>query len=1052
MRKVTMLTFLALLSFSALLANEVVLGSGVQDVITKEAIARQPNVIPVTPWSNKTIPANRLETKGLHGEVLEPTSQSGERFESMIDYTNFPDGPYGGFIFEGTDSALVWFRPATECTVNKIDVRFNSDGELVGETVYLQLYSVKETWVEGLGGNGTYDFSQADYISGDNGPHDQLLWEAPINVTEVGINTQYEVNLADWGGIVDVGSNDFIVVIGVPEGNGGGADFYYSQFWNDRGQHHGWKYYHGAAGWKSRFNFMFMATVDYYGDPPPFITDETDLDDVYFSDDPGPYSVSANIYDVGTATFTGGLTAIEFRYSVNGVADTLDLSAQIPSADSMYTAELTGLVVGDVVDYSFYAADNGADDVGGIMHEATSPLPLLFNVLEANPLASILIVDDNTAGVAADYWAPILEEGGWVFDYWNVVANGIPTAGILANYQTLLWAQGTATGGILADFGMDDILIAPFLDAGGNFFLSSSDYMGIVEDNFSGEWLSPTLSTFLPGYLHVSDYVSDANVGTVSELSDDTLYTGVAGSLISDDYADVEFEVNPGAIGFSNWADEANATSDAEVAFMVYSNYLDEDWVEAGVLYDGTYKTVFLPWQFEAIVDDAIRFDVMANILSFFNELATPKVKYDGGDRYAQGTGAGDVVVLGSATDGDGTIVSMSVDYTLDGGANWLSVAMTAGEAAIPALAIGDTVSFMVTATDNDGLIGKSNTINVWKIDFTPAADVLYVGDDYYTWYYADDYDAANYARTQTAAAAASLTIQYYDLDELFLMDTRSILNQYSAVIWNAYADWDGAYMPVASFDNPLTGYVANGGELLYSSEEMIGTWFDWPQYQDFIAGDFMYDVLNVNWAANDFGLDSTITDATGDFTEGLGNFNLESSNFAFGNMNDLCDPITFWGGDYASGPFTSYEGVLGWGENPMSSQTPNTLFLAFSMMMMPDDIYASFMSMWFGGVAVDERTSLPTEFALANNYPNPFNPSTTIAFDVPASSQVMITVYNVLGQKVIDLVNSDYAAGAYNVAWNGVDAAGTPVSSGLYMYKMTAGNFTATSKMLYLK
>ncbi len=1047
MRKVTMLTFIALLSFSALLANEVVLGPSVRDAITKEAIARQPNVIPVTPWSNKTIPANRLETKGLRGETLEPTNQSGERFESLIDYTNFPDGPYGGFIFEGTDSALVWFRPATECTVNKIDVRFNSDGELIGETVYLQLYSVKETWVEGLGGNGTYDFSQADYVTGDNGPHDQLLWEAPINVTDVGINTQYEVNLADWGGVVDVGTNDFIVVIGVPEGNGGGADFYYSQFWNDRGQHHGFKYYHGAAGWKSRLNFMFMATVDYYGDPPPFISNETDLDDVYYSDDPGPYTVSANIYDVGTATFTGGLTAVELRYSVNGVADTLDLSAQIPSADSMYTAELTGLEVGDMVEYVFYAADNGADDAGGIMHEATSALPYTFAIREANPDATILLVDDNTAGVGIDYWAPILKAGGWVFDYWDVASYGIPTTGVLANYNTLLWAQGTATGGILADYGMDDILIAPFLDAGGNFFLSSSDYMGIVEDNFGGDWRSPSLSTFLPNYLHVSDYVSDANVGAVSGLSDDTLYTGVAGSLISGDYADVEFEVNPANLGFNNWADEAAPSSDADVAFMVYSNYLDDDWVEAGTIFSGDYKMIFLPFQFEAILDDEIRYDVMANVMAFFGELATPLVSYDGGDRYAQGTGAGDVMVYGSATDGDGTIVSMGVDYTMDGGDSWATVAMTGGEAAIPVLAVGDTVFFMVTATDNDGLTGYSDVYSVWKIDFTPTADILYVGDDYYTWYYGADYDAVNYARTQTAATAAGVTLDYYDLDELFLMDTRSILDHYQAVIWNAYADWAGSMMPIATADNPLSNYA---GTILYSSEEMLGTWFGWEN-ASFGPGDFIYDRMGISWYGADFAPDSITADQTSDVAVGIADFNLESGNFAFGNMADIVDPVGY------PGPYDVNPPFLGWLSDyamfyEVAVSTPSTTMLAFSMMMMPDDVYATFMANWFPIVSVDENTTLPTEFALANNYPNPFNPSTSIAFDVPTSSEVMITVYNVLGQKVIDLVNSDYAAGTYNVTWNGVDAAGTPVSSGLYMYKMTAGNFSATSKMLYLK
>lgn len=1047
MRKATLLTVMVLLSMTFLMAKQVTLGPDLRDVIEKESVTRQPNNT-VSPWTpQNSIKSDRLEVQPLHGEDMSftPSMDGGERFLSTIEYVNWPTGGFGGFGFDATDSALTWFRPSTECTIEQVHITFSLDSDWAGKTAYLQLYSIKDDWRGTGDGNGVYDFSELDLVVGDNGPHDELLWEVAIPVTDLGLANLYTVDLADWGGAIDVGANDFALVVGIPADVPNGQ-LYYSPFWSDRGQFNSFKYYHGAAGWKSRLPLVMMATVDYYGDPPPFITAELDLDDVYLSDDPGPYDVSANIYDMGTATFTGGLTAVELQYSINGDADTLDLSAQIPSADSMYTAAFSGLEIGDYVEYVFMAQDNGAlDTPDGVMHESKTSVPLSFTVREANPDATILIMEDNTHGMAADYYAPILDAGGWVYDFWDTGVSGSPTAGILANYNTLLWAQSNGGSGILGDEANEAILAA-FLDAGGNLFLSSSDYIS----TFAGIWETSADGSFLREYLHVDEFVSDANVDAVLGVSVDTTYVGVAGT-VGADFQD-EFTAHPANLGLSNWADEVLPTEDADAPFLVYSNILDEDWVEAGVQYDGTYKLIFLPWQFEGIDDADVRFGLMAAFLDFFGEMATPLVSYDGGDRYAQGTGAGDVMVYGSATDGDGTVVSMSVDYTMDGGDNWTSIAMTGGSAAIPALAIGDTVSFMVTATDNDGLTGFSKTYNVWKIDFTPTADILYVGDDYYTWYYGADYDADNYARTQTAATAAGITLDYYDLDELYLMDTRSILDMYSAVIWNAYADWDGDYMPMATFDNPLSGYIEQGGELLYSSEEMIGTWGDWPTYQDFFPGDFMYDVLNVNWAANDVGGDSIVTDLTGDFTDGLGEFNLESGNFAFGNMNDLCDPIPYWGGDYASGPFGIYDAPAGWGLNPASSQTENTLFLAFSMMMMPDDIYAAFLVNWFELVSVDPNTSLPTEFALANNYPNPFNPSTTIAFEVPASSEVMITVYNVLGQKVVDLVNNNYSAGSYDVVWNGLDAAGTPVSSGLYMYKMTAGNFTATSKMLYLK
>jgi hypothetical protein len=99
-----------------------------------------------------------------------------------------------------------------------------------------------------------------------------------------------------------------------------------------------------------------------------------------------------------------------------------------------------------------------------------------------------------------------------------------------------------------------------------------------------------------------------------------------------------------------------------------------------------------------------------------------------------------------------------------------------------------------------------------------------------------------------------------------------------------------------------------------------------------------------------------------------------------------------------------------------------------------------------------DPQELLPTEFSLSENYPNPFNPSTQFEFTVPAKSHVSIEIYNVLGQKIKDLVNEELAAGRYQVDWNGTTNSGTQAASGIYFYRMTTKNFEATKKMLLLK
>ncbi len=1045
MRYKSLITLFLLSCISTLLAEKAILSPNIHSVISREPILTHPSIIQVQSDRQIITPANPWETTSLQNEILEPGG-SGPRFESLLDYTNYPNGPYGGFIFEAGDTAMVWFRPGAECTLNSLDIRFNADGELSGETVMVQIYSIKDIWVDSLGGNGTYDFSLLNYVAGDNGPHDQLLTEIPVTIDEVGINTIYEIDLREWGGVIDLGCNDFAVLIGLPPGNGDGADFYYSQVLDDRGQHHGFKYYHDAAGWKSRLNFMFQATVDYWGGLPPLFTNETDHPDVYYSDNPGPYIIEADLPPYGSfsCNMDDSITQVHLKYSVNnGPEQFIDASEQIISGETItnhFQVELTEFSVGDVIEYEWWAADSSGDP----SHEIRSIWSHTFVIREAGQFAKILLVDDNNTQIAANYWVPLLYEGQ--FDYWDVASGGILSAGILDNYHTLLWVQGNTSRGILAKENVDTDLITPFLDGGGSFMLSSTNYIESVENSLSDTW-APTLHPFLRDYLHVSSYATFQNIDLINGVSADTLYRGVRESEISGMYASEPFIVQPALLGFSSWPDAVRPDAEADTTFKVYTNNLDETWVGAGVTYSGNYKTIFLPWQFEAIVDDHIRFDLMTNILTFLSPPCyTVPPYYEGGNRYAQASNAGDILVYGSVPDFV-EIESMSVDFTIDKGNTWSSTPMIDGVANIPALSIGDTCVFLVTATDTCGLTSYSKSYDVWKLNFTPTADILYVGDDSYTWYYGDNYDSTNFVRTRNIVEAAGLTIDYYDLDSLYLMDAYSILNQYSGVIWNAYADWDGASMPMQSDDNPLSQF---DGTILYSSEEMLGTWFDW-QNAAFGPGDFIYDVMGVEWYGADYAPDSIMANSQTDLGTNIPGFNLDTARFYFGNMADIVDPID------SPGPYTVDPPFSGWLPDysqfyPVSSSTPSSTFLSFSMMMMPDAIYETFINNWLNIVAVESTSPMPTQLGLAQNYPNPFNPVTTIQFDVPKNEHITLTIYNLLGQKVIELINEDYAPGSYDIQWNGLDYQARPVSSGLYIYRLTAGDHQLHRKMVFLK
>jgi hypothetical protein len=95
---------------------------------------------------------------------------------------------------------------------------------------------------------------------------------------------------------------------------------------------------------------------------------------------------------------------------------------------------------------------------------------------------------------------------------------------------------------------------------------------------------------------------------------------------------------------------------------------------------------------------------------------------------------------------------------------------------------------------------------------------------------------------------------------------------------------------------------------------------------------------------------------------------------------------------------------------------------------------------------------TLPQSFALHPNYPNPFNPSTSITFDLPEQSNVNLNIYNALGQLVKSYSYNNYPAGSYKVRWNGKNVFGQQLSAGVYIYQLRAGKFVKSRKMILLK
>jgi hypothetical protein len=99
------------------------------------------------------------------------------------------------------------------------------------------------------------------------------------------------------------------------------------------------------------------------------------------------------------------------------------------------------------------------------------------------------------------------------------------------------------------------------------------------------------------------------------------------------------------------------------------------------------------------------------------------------------------------------------------------------------------------------------------------------------------------------------------------------------------------------------------------------------------------------------------------------------------------------------------------------------------------------------GTVGVSDNNYIPSTYSLSQNYPNPFNPTTTIKFDLPVDGLITLEIYDILGRKISTLINEHRQAGSYEQVFDA-----SSISSGVYLYKLQAGTFTSSKKLILLK
>ena len=214
------------------------------------------------------------------------------------------------------------------------------------------------------------------------------------------------------------------------------------------------------------------------------------------------------------------------------------------------------------------------------------------------------------------------------------------------------------------------------------------------------------------------------------------------------------------------------------------------------------------------------------------------------------------------------------------------------------------------------------------------------------------------------------------------------------------------------------------------------------------------YEFADVS-ASGDSGAVDWITIAGGDYTK-------PDSVASFGTDSYMLDWETesymFWSGHVFSGNTLVFAGdwnvivdYFSTTATPVGDQVKIAAFIETPIDGWGVDI--SYPGVLDVATAIEKDESVIVKnFELGNNYPNPFNPTTNIKFSIPVQSNVQLTIYNTLGQKIIMLVNEQISSGQYTATWNGTSAGGAKVSSGVYFYELKTDDFASVKKMLLVK
>lgn len=679
--------------------------------------------------------------------------------------------------------------------------------------------------------------------------------------------------------------------------------------------------------------------------------------------------------------------------------------------------------------------------------------------IQVNILPSLLFVDDDDGSVNVEsYYINAFRSLGLVFEYWNRAVQGQITATQLSNYKTVVWGCEWAFPSLDAN---DRSAIGQFLDNGGQLFLSGQDIGWDLCASDGVEYLTSggASKTWFEKYINAS-YLAD-NAGTTSLIgvSSDPIGNGLNISFTeplrssTNQYPDVISPLS-GAVSIFNYP---NSTSGA-------------------VRSSSTWKVVYFGFGgFEAISSEFIRKTVMERIFNWFNGFQFKHEKL-------KDTESSEPRLVQVEISSSNVTESVNLYWDTDGSFPFNKVTMNSVgggrfEAYIPGQS-NTTVEYTTIVRTSGGYMPY--TINSYKAgaDITPPV-ILYADSIGNTLSTTGIFTVALKAEDNLGVDPDKVYIHFkFNNSELDSSKLNYINNnQYSGAfnlsnltsIVNA-KDVVSYYYSVqdASSQSNYTKYPSTGFYSLVIGRQLI---------DDFNINRPIWD-LGLRWGYEQSTKNSVTSNAMSDSPGGPYLPNTENT-LTFTQAFDLKSfswaRLYFWRAMAIHISDTMYveykKSKSDWVTiRKMNGTFPNTwrkdsvdvpgsdgeMYIRFRLKsdatnesagILLDDIELVSSSYLATAVGGSQVSIIPQEYNLYQSYPNPFNPSTAIRYELPKTSSVTLIIFDMLGREVTRLVNERQEAGTYTTIFEA-----QKLASGIYFYRLSADNYISTKKMILIR